>query len=445
MLIQRSLPDSLSTELSFVSDLAKQHNMELFCDWSHCREVWQKAPNGKCPFNTCRKSICTGGEGSKISSSEIMEISKTSSDISAVKDTCANFASKWDGFVYKRRRLRRNTNTLLSEENTINCDKGINGSAVSIISTGNPLTMQKNALPSAPVFTVGGSSGQPVDSGNSSISGQHHLHKSITIPCSQIKGAQNSASFLESMQNDRLLVKVVTLPAETSVSNHLKSTSKHCFHVHTSSSSSKSNSGHNSAIMKAQVDCGECSSSDVIATAPLEEFTSAKELCISFLKRHGLLVGVKTTSAYAPPKILGVNDANISESCKICNLLENPLKMLICDLCEDAFHVSCCHPKVKKLPVDHWYCQPCFKKKPKALVEISPRKSANILSEHRYRRSHGRGGPILSMLRDNQPYTSEVRIGKDFQAEIPQWTGPISEYVFLMCLIFNSHYFEVWL
>ena len=445
MLIQRSLPNSPRTELSFMSDLAKQQNMELLCDWSHCGKVLQKTPNDKCPFNTCRESICTEEEGSKMSSSEIIEISKTSSDISVVKDTCAKIASKWDGIVYKRRRLQRNTLTLLSEENVIDCDKGINGSDTSIISTGNPLTMQKNALPRAPMFTIGGSSGQFLDSGRSSISGQHQLQKSIVIPCSQIKGAKNSASLLESRQNDRFLVEEVTLPAETSVSNHLKSISSHCFHVHTSSSSSKSNSGQDSVIMKAQVDCGECSSSDVVATEPLEEFMSARELCISVLKRHGLLVGVNTASACAPPKILGVNDANMSQSCKICNLLENPLKMLICDLCEDAFHVSCCRPKVKKVPVDHWYCQPCFKKKPIPLLEMSSKKSADILSEHRYRKSHGRGGPISSMLIDNQLYKSEVRIGKDFQAEIPQWTGPILEYVFLMRLIFYSYYFEVFL
>lgn len=345
MLIQSSLPTSLSPELSFVSDLGEQPSVELLCDWSHCGGIWQKSLNDKCPLDNSGKSICTGEEGSKISCSGVVEISRSSSDISVVKDMCANFASKWDGLVYKRRRLRRSTVTLLSGKNATDCDKGINGSKSSIVSTDHPL---KSAL-------------------------------------------------------------------------------EHCSRMHASCSSSKSDTGEDSAVMKTEVDCGECSSSVAILTDSAEEFTSARELCISVLKRNGLLVGVNTISACAASEVLRVIDANISQPCKICSLLENPLKMLICDLCEEAFHLSCCRPKVKKLPVDYWYCQPCLRKRPKGLLENSYGKSANIFSEHRYRNGCSKGSPISWMLNDNQPYRSEVRIGKAFQAEIPEWTGPISE------------------
>ncbi|PPR81091.1 hypothetical protein GOBAR_AA39624 [Gossypium barbadense] len=37
----------------------------------------------------------------------------------------------------------------------------------------------------------------------------------------------------------------------------------------------------------------------------------------------------------------------------------------------------------------------------------------------------GEFSPIELMLRDTEPYRTSVRIGKGFQAEIPDWSGPI--------------------
>ncbi|XP_020264581.1 uncharacterized protein LOC109840368 isoform X2 [Asparagus officinalis] len=446
--------------------------MELLGDQLPCGEIWQKSSSNKPPLNNSGKSTTNGEEGSKITSSEVAEIARTSSDISdkdmstnfaskrdgfvykrtrlrsntilpdkdkltnsaskwdgfvykrkqlkrnnimSDKDMFTNFASKWDGFVYKRRQLRRNTVTLLSEKNAIDHDEGCNGHNSSVVSTGNPLTVQKNVLPKVPVFTKCGSFRQSLDCGKSSIS-ENYVQKSNVTTGLQIIGAKNSA-LLESKQNNRLFV--VALPAEISG-------------IHMSSSSSKSNTARHSPIIKTEVDCGECSSSDAIVKESLEAFTSAREYCISVLREHGLLVGMNTTHTCASSEVQGVNDDNISQPCKICGLPENPLKMLICDHCEDAFHVSCCQPKLKKLPVDYWYCQPCFRERPKGLLEKSSGKSANILSEHIYRES---GGLISWMLRDNEPYKSDVRIGTAFQAEVPLWTGPISE----DCNYFNEH------
>lgn len=430
MLIQSSLSNSISKELAFVSDHGKQRSMGLSCDWSH----WDKSSNDEFALQNSAKSICSSEEISKISSPVIVEIPNTSPDLVVVKRMCPNFASTWDGLVYKRRRLRRNTITLLSDGKTTECDQGLNGSNANIISTGHPLTPCKHALPEELALTVYVSSGQSLDSGNSSVSRRNHLQESLTFPSPQINEAEKITALSESVQKDRLLVKEAAFPPETTISNHFKSTSENCLLMHTSSSSSKTDSRQDLAVTKARADCGECSSSDVIATEPFDEFTSVKELCISVLKRHGLLVEVKRRGACGPLEDRNVNNASISRSCKSCNLLENPLKMLICDLCEEAFHVSCCIPKVKKIPMDYWYCQPCVKKSPKAFLEESSKKSAIVLLAHRHKKFHGKGGPILNMLRDNHPYASEIRIGKAFQAEVPPWTGPISE---------ESNYFDV--
>ena len=36
---------------------------------------------------------------------------------------------------------------------------------------------------------------------------------------------------------------------------------------------------------------------------------------------------------------------------------------------------------------------------------------------------------------DAESYESEVRIGSKFQADVPEWSGPISRYAYLLFLI----------
>ncbi|XP_042496476.1 uncharacterized protein LOC122075495 isoform X2 [Macadamia integrifolia] len=194
------------------------------------------------------------------------------------------------------------------------------------------------------------------------------------------------------------------------------------YSVNDSCSSSKSNTDLGSASPKIEVDdIGECSSSDILSREVLAEDQLEKELCISILRNHGLLEGGLPVAPCAAVEVLGVsNDGNCSQPCKVCGFSQNPQNMLICDHCEEAFHVSCLNPKVKKPPVDDWFCQPCLKRMRK--LESAARKS----SESRNRASKGDSGPISLMLRDMEPYRSGVRAGKGYQADVPDWTGPVS-------------------
>ena len=106
------------------------------------------------------------------------------------------------------------------------------------------------------------------------------------------------------------------------------------------------------------------------------------------------------------------NDICCLRSCKVCNQTDATLNMLICDLCDESSHLSCCYPILKKVPVgEWWFCDSCLGKK---LKESNPRKSTVDNS-----------GRILSMLRSSDPYKSKVRVGKDFQAKISDWSDPI--------------------
>ncbi|KAL5549436.1 hypothetical protein UlMin_004667 [Ulmus minor] len=195
--------------------------------------------------------------------------------------------------------------------------------------------------------------------------------------------------------------------------------------VNDSCSSSKSNPKHVLSSMRIEVDeTGECSSSSAIVMEEVGEDLSEKGFCISYLRSHGLLRRVSSTRLCDSIEDVGDSNGNICRRlCKICGYLESTSYMLICDNCEEAFHWSCCNPRKEEVPDDEWFCSSCSKKSCKILKARVTRKSAN--SGGKGKPSRGESNPITLMLRDTKPYTTGVRIGKAFQANIPDWLGPI--------------------
>ncbi|KAM7272429.1 hypothetical protein ACFE04_027092 [Oxalis oulophora] len=155
-------------------------------------------------------------------------------------------------------------------------------------------------------------------------------------------------------------------------------------------SSSKSNL--ELALASKQTNLAECSSSSATAFETVGEYQSEKDFCISILRSQGQL-----GDAF-PVKISEGNGNDTGESCslscKICGHSETTTNMLICDCCEDAFHISCCNYRKKTVTVDEWLCLSCLKKK-------------------------------HLKLRGAERYTTGVRVGKDFQADVPKWSGPV--------------------
>ncbi|GAB2267402.1 hypothetical protein Dimus_002386 [Dionaea muscipula] len=197
-----------------------------------------------------------------------------------------------------------------------------------------------------------------------------------------------------------------------------------------SCSSSMLNMDTDSASLKIQSDdTGECSSSGTLGEAMGEEI-SEKDLCISILRSNGLLSGWRHDRSNSlidnVPPSTGIGSFR---SCNVCSRSEATGNMLICDHCEAAFHLFCCNPSVKRVPTDEWHCQSCFKKRHIRVKESKERTISIIKSERSSKAaaSEGEPGSIASMLRDTQPYTTGVRIGKAFQAAVPDWSGPIAE------------------
>ncbi|VAH91944.1 unnamed protein product [Triticum turgidum subsp. durum] len=176
-----------------------------------------------------------------------------------------------------------------------------------------------------------------------------------------------------------------------------------------------------SSVILDKKDASVWSSSNIRPTEPTTELTSARDLCIAILRKDGLITESQT-------KIISEEstdcNANHLVTCNACGSLDVPLKMLICDSCEAAFHLPCCIPCIKVVPAGEWYCQPCLKKKPKSLygqlLEGKVRSSGNM-----DQRPHGMSH-IEYMFKDVESYVTGVRLGGDFQAEVPEWYGPIS-------------------
>ncbi|KAF8084759.1 hypothetical protein N665_0703s0014 [Sinapis alba] len=100
-------------------------------------------------------------------------------------------------------------------------------------------------------------------------------------------------------------------------------------------------------------------------------------------------------------------DGSISpfRQCKRCDKAGTVEKMLICDECEEAYHPRCCRVRVKEAAeMDDWVCRSCLKKKSS---------KTKIKGRSRERK-----------WRVTEPFVIGIRVGKEFQADVPDWSGP---------------------
>eukprot|EP00252_Welwitschia_mirabilis_P014652 TRINITY_DN3227_c0_g1_i1.p1 TRINITY_DN3227_c0_g1~~TRINITY_DN3227_c0_g1_i1.p1 ORF type:complete len:713 (+),score=153.67 TRINITY_DN3227_c0_g1_i1:516-2654(+) len=117
-----------------------------------------------------------------------------------------------------------------------------------------------------------------------------------------------------------------------------------------------------------------------------------------------------------------VGDGKYNKKCKVCGVSEDTTSTLICDLCEESFHVYCCSPKIISVPLqDEWYCVACRRKRRHRgnldgikFHKGSPCKIFNGKYMDRKR------DIFECMLEDNGEYISRARIGRIYQADIPE-------------------------
>lgn len=49
-----------------------------------------------------------------------------------------------------------------------------------------------------------------------------------------------------------------------------------------------------------------------------------------------------------------------SDNCLLCNKNDNPSETLLCDNCDNPFHMKCLEPKLTTIPSGLWYCDKCL-------------------------------------------------------------------------------------
>uniref|UniRef100_A0A7N0T8E2 Uncharacterized protein n=1 Tax=Kalanchoe fedtschenkoi TaxID=63787 RepID=A0A7N0T8E2_KALFE len=166
-------------------------------------------------------------------------------------------------------------------------------------------------------------------------------------------------------------------------------------------------------------------SSGLLGIENVDKDVSETDFCISFLRSHGLLGHGNIRTSDVVETINGTSDSRI---CKKCGHSEATSNLLICDRCDDAFHAWCCQPRVIDIPNEDWFCNSCLKIKKKLLKEM------RLLQLQKVNEGTS-GNSIVEtfdddlscldiMLLDAEPHKTEVRVGKGFQADVPELSGP---------------------
>lgn len=369
MLIQTSVLSSVEAGLCYVSDDGK----DVLCDRMPSGETWQVCLKcNKYPLDWCRKAEPVEEDRRNADdpyrSSCVVSFGQPSTASIMTENTTPNM-------VYRRKKLRKDSNFKLG-----------------------PTNVQASAnIPSV-------------------ISSAAHLSSAEDQPTGfQVKHAIE-------------IVKDPTMPSVLFDGVTKDSTHKNLGinSVNDSCSSSKPN-------METEMDeTGECSSSSIIVMDCTREEVTEKDFCMNILRSHGLLKeNSPVDNVTSGEDAVTTSNNCCSRSCKICGDLDNSLNMLLCDHCEDAYHLSCYNPRLKKLPIDEWFCHSCLIKRQKILKETVIRSPSihNELGKCRTAPVKAELNPILLMLRDTKPYTTGVRVGKGFQAEVLDWSGPMKRYL----------------
>ncbi|KAI5965687.1 uncharacterized protein KGF55_001049 [Candida pseudojiufengensis] len=54
------------------------------------------------------------------------------------------------------------------------------------------------------------------------------------------------------------------------------------------------------------------------------------------------------------------SDSDEEDNCLICGDNDDPEETLLCDNCDNAYHMKCLNPPLKQIPVTNWYCDKCL-------------------------------------------------------------------------------------
>lgn len=154
-----------------------------------------------------------------------------------------------------------------------------------------------------------------------------------------------------------------------------------------------------------------------------EEATLEYQQCVSLLEKYGVLNSHEFYLSQSFPGCVPhpgyVGDGLQSKWCKTCRALEDANNTVICDECQEAFHTSCCLPRLSYKHFDReddWYCSSCRKQKRRTGSFNSFRLTENGFVDS--------SGKVYSA---GTNYSSKVRLGPAHQVDVPSWTGKVED------------------
>ena len=53
-------------------------------------------------------------------------------------------------------------------------------------------------------------------------------------------------------------------------------------------------------------------------------------------------------------------DCSYCKVCKECESSRDEANMIICEMCDQAVHLTCLEPKLEAVPAHSWYCEDCI-------------------------------------------------------------------------------------
>ncbi|KAI9111238.1 hypothetical protein K1719_017849 [Acacia pycnantha] len=435
MLMQSSRPSSIEAAIFHVSDKGKE---DALCDWMPSAETWQVCLKcKKYPLYCCRK-VEAMQEQEDRRNDDVPCHRKFEAEQEDRRNDEVPYCTKVEAIQEHEDGRNddvlccRNVEAMQEVEDRNNEDVPCSSNCIS--SLGRPSTassVTRNTVPNLVYKRKRKSSTSPLlKIGPMSVPASANCPSFIS-PCADRSSLEHQPASSQ-IEQDIEMVKDPVSPivlCETAIDNS-RPKNLGIDSINDSCSTSKSIMEIVSNSKETGVDdTGECSSSSVLVMDGPREDLSARDLCIEVLRSHGLLGGGSYADTVASQEqATASGDSFSSRSCKICGNSDGSLNMLICDHCEEAYHPSCIIPRMKKLPIDEWFCHSCIKKKQKILREKIIKSSPTINSEMELCRSSSVNGglnPILLMLNDSEPSTTGVRVGKGFQAEVPEWSGPI--------------------
>ncbi|XP_011625731.1 uncharacterized protein LOC18440684 isoform X1 [Amborella trichopoda] len=386
-----SLPGFIPADLSFVSDHGKDQHVDL---------IYNLRTGKKHALSKCDSDSLSGAPP-KCNSNALSGFPSTSCSLSSVSSFSTSPKPSMSSHVYKRRKLPKNFPTDLSEQSS-KCSSMESIYDSDLCSEMLTLDVKKDGIPEPNIrgslFGVKAID-QPLPVFSNDLSyGTWKLDEKFI--------SQSKIDIGGERRHDEGLM----------VSSARRLDQDLCINGNSPYSildSDLAPTDHEAAV------AGDCVSK-LRGPSNIGGYRTTNEVVISTLEIYGLLGGLRLDEECASTEVYGY-----LMQCKICGGAENSLKMLICDMCEEACHVSCCNHRAKKIPVDDWYCQDCLRKKSKPMVKVSTMNSDKDLKEnHEIWRKDSKSDVFSSMLQDTEPYDTQVRIGSAFQADVPDWSGP---------------------